>query len=202
MFPEFVYLASGSPRRRELLQQIGVSFRVIGAAVDETRARARGACGLCLACWPRPRPMRGGSAAAMPLTLRCWRPIPRWCSTAEFWGNPQDRDDALEPCCSRLSGRSHEVLTAVALRIAAGPERQGQPQRGHFSADRSRRSRRLLGYGRTARQSRRLRHSRACSDFRQRPLRQLFRRDGIAVVRNRGIASLRPLAGANALLQP
>jgi septum formation protein len=32
----FVYLASGSPRRRELLQQIGVAFRVIGAAVDET----------------------------------------------------------------------------------------------------------------------------------------------------------------------
>src|SRR5258708_37527663 len=32
---DFVYLASGSPRRRELLQQIGVSFRVVGAAVDE-----------------------------------------------------------------------------------------------------------------------------------------------------------------------
>src|SRR5258708_35267597 len=32
---DFVYLASGSPRRRELLQQIGVSFRVVRAAVDE-----------------------------------------------------------------------------------------------------------------------------------------------------------------------
>jgi len=32
---DFVYLASGSPRRRELLQQIGVPFRVVGAAVDE-----------------------------------------------------------------------------------------------------------------------------------------------------------------------
>jgi septum formation protein len=31
-----IYLASGSPRRRELLQQIGVSFRVIGTDLDET----------------------------------------------------------------------------------------------------------------------------------------------------------------------
>ena len=33
MSTDFVYLASASPRRRELLQQIGVSFRVLGAAV-------------------------------------------------------------------------------------------------------------------------------------------------------------------------
>ena len=35
MSQDFVYLASGSPRRRELLLQIGVSFRVVGMAVDE-----------------------------------------------------------------------------------------------------------------------------------------------------------------------
>ena len=31
----FVYLASQSPRRRELLQQIGVPFRSVGVVVDE-----------------------------------------------------------------------------------------------------------------------------------------------------------------------
>ena len=31
-----LYLASGSPRRRELLAQIGVSFEKISAPVDET----------------------------------------------------------------------------------------------------------------------------------------------------------------------
>src|ERR1700692_3240215 len=36
MSADFVYLASASPRRRELLQQIGVSFRLIGAELDET----------------------------------------------------------------------------------------------------------------------------------------------------------------------
>ena len=35
MSAEFVYLASESPRRRELLRQIGVPFRVLGVGVDE-----------------------------------------------------------------------------------------------------------------------------------------------------------------------
>ena len=34
--PAFVYLASASPRRRELLRQIGVSCRRLSVAVDET----------------------------------------------------------------------------------------------------------------------------------------------------------------------
>src|SRR5580692_7723641 len=36
MSTDFIYLASGSPRRRELLRQIGVSYRLIDTAVDET----------------------------------------------------------------------------------------------------------------------------------------------------------------------
>src|SRR5216684_7582365 len=35
MSQDFVYLDSGSPGRRELLQQIGVSFRVVRMAIDE-----------------------------------------------------------------------------------------------------------------------------------------------------------------------
>ena len=31
-----LYLASGSPRRRELLAQIGVPFTLVSAAIDET----------------------------------------------------------------------------------------------------------------------------------------------------------------------
>ena len=36
---DFIYLASGSPRRRELLQQIGVRFKVIRTDLDETVRR-------------------------------------------------------------------------------------------------------------------------------------------------------------------
>jgi len=39
MAPGFLYLASGSPRRRELLAQIGVPFRLLTAPVDETPRR-------------------------------------------------------------------------------------------------------------------------------------------------------------------
>jgi septum formation protein len=40
MSSDFVYLASGSPRRRELLQQIGVPFRVVAAPIDESGCAA------------------------------------------------------------------------------------------------------------------------------------------------------------------
>ena len=38
MRPDFVYLASASPRRRQLLQQIGVSFQVLSVEIDESVA--------------------------------------------------------------------------------------------------------------------------------------------------------------------
>src|SRR5579863_4978521 len=38
MSADFVYLASGSPRRRELLLQIGVPFQVLKITVDESEA--------------------------------------------------------------------------------------------------------------------------------------------------------------------
>ena len=48
MSSDFVYLASGSPRRRELLQQIGVSFRLVGTSVDETARSAENAAAYVL----------------------------------------------------------------------------------------------------------------------------------------------------------
>ena len=36
---KLLYLASGSPRRRELLTQIGVQFSAISADIDETPLR-------------------------------------------------------------------------------------------------------------------------------------------------------------------
>ena len=144
MSPDFVYLASGSPRRRELLQQIGVSFRVLGAAVDETVLGRRGACGLRLAA-RRGQGRRG--VATQPRrapTLRCWRRIPRWCSMAAILGKPADRDDA-ERMLRQLSGRTHEVLTAVALRTGDGLRVQVSRSEVTFRRDRRRRSRAPTG---------------------------------------------------------
>ena len=115
-----LYLASGSPRRRELLTQIGVPFSVISAPIDETPladesaqayverlARAKAAAGLaCLAhpdnaTAPERRAVVLGADTAVVLEGR-------------ILGKPQSREDALAMLAD-LSGREHQVLTAVAL---------------------------------------------------------------------------------------
>jgi septum formation protein len=114
----FIYLASGSPRRRELLQQIGVSFRVIGADLDETAlpgesplayvsrlARAKAEAG-----WERSRDLGGGPVLAADTAV---------VLDGRILGKPADMNDAITMLL-QLSGRAHEVLTAVALRSTAG----------------------------------------------------------------------------------
>jgi septum formation protein len=118
MFQDFVYLASGSPRRRELLQQIGVSFRVVGTEVDEAvlpaeTARAyvlRLAAAKAEAGWIRSR----GASEAPVLAADTAVVLDE-----KILGKPADRQDG-ESMLRQLSGRTHEVLTAVALRTAGG----------------------------------------------------------------------------------
>jgi septum formation protein len=115
-----IYLASGSPRRRELLQQIGVSFRVIGADLDETAlqgesplayvsrlAEAKAAVG-----WERSRNSGGAPVLAADTAV---------VLDARILGKPANMNDATAMLL-KLSGRAHQVLTAVALRTAAGIE--------------------------------------------------------------------------------
>lgn len=115
---DFIYLASGSPRRRELLQQIGVPFRVVAAAVDEavlpgeeplayvTRlAAAKADMG-----WGRNRDATDGAVLAADTAV---------VLDGKILGKPADGEDA-EGMLRQLSGRTHEVLTAVALRTAKG----------------------------------------------------------------------------------
>ena len=115
---DFVYLASGSPRRRELLQQIGVSFRVVGMAVDE-------------AVWPDETPLAYVTRLAAAKADAGWERsrdahrVPVLAADTavvldgKILGKPADRQDA-EDMLGQLSGRTHEVLTAIALRTASG----------------------------------------------------------------------------------
>jgi septum formation protein len=121
----FVYLASGSPRRRELLQQIGVPFRVIGSSVDETawpgeapRAYvARLAAAKAEAGWLA-RPLAGASSGVEAPVLAADTAV---ILDDRILGKPRDRVDAVAMLLN-LSGRTHEVLTAVALRSVVGIE--------------------------------------------------------------------------------
>jgi septum formation protein len=118
MSSDFVYLASGSPRRRELLQQIGVSFRLVGTSVDETARFAENAPTYVLrvaaakadAGW-----QTSGGAGDAPVLAADTAVV----LDGKILGKPADRQDA-EAMLRQLSGRTHEVLTAVALRSAAG----------------------------------------------------------------------------------
>jgi septum formation protein len=115
---DFVYLASGSPRRRELLQQIGVSFRVVGTAVDE-------AVRLAETAWTYVLRLAAAKAEAGWERSRDGTDVPVLAADTavvldgRILGKPADGQDALG-LLAQLSGRTHEVLTAVALRTANG----------------------------------------------------------------------------------
>jgi septum formation protein len=118
MSQDFVYLASGSPRRRELLQQIGVPFRVVGTAIDEAvlpdeaplQYVARLAAAKAEAGWERSRDFVHAPVLAADTAV---------VLDGRILGKPTDGQDA-EGMLRQLSGRTHEVFTAIALRTANG----------------------------------------------------------------------------------
>jgi septum formation protein len=116
--PSVLLLASASPRRRELLWQIGVPHSVAIAAIDERQLAgetpADCVCRLALAKAER---VQASPAATDSLPVLA-------ADTAvvideAMLGKPRDRSAALA-MLSRLSGRTHEVLTAIALLTARG----------------------------------------------------------------------------------
>ena len=117
--PDFIYLASGSPRRRELLRQIGVSFRVIGADLDETARSGESAAAYVsrLAEAKAAVGWEGRRVRAAPVLAADTAVV----LDGEILGKPADMKAAVAMLL-KLSGRAHEVLTAVALRTAAGIE--------------------------------------------------------------------------------
>ena len=114
----FVYLASRSPRRRELLRQIGIAFEVVEASVDEGPLPGEGAREL-VARLARAKAERGARAAG------ARRPAPVLGADTvvaldgAIFGKPADRTEA-EGMLATLSGRCHRVLSAVALHWQGG----------------------------------------------------------------------------------
>lgn len=108
-----VYLASASPRRQALLRQIGVRFEVVVPDVIEE---------------PRPPELPAAYVARLARAKACRaaervRGLPPGPVLAadtevvlddEILGKPADRAHGLD-LLRRLSGRTHEVLTAVVI---------------------------------------------------------------------------------------
>lgn len=110
-----ITLASVSPRRQELLKQIGVPHVAVGAHIDESLL-------------PGESPHDYVQRMARTKALAVWNshqqlPVLAADTTVVLdgltLGKPEHREDALR-MLARLSGRTHEVLTAVALATQSG----------------------------------------------------------------------------------
>jgi len=124
----FVYLASQSPRRQELLTQLGVRFELLLPRPDEDAEALE-------AELPGERAhdyvMRvcvlKAQAARARLTARGGTVAPILVADTTvtiddaILGKPRDADDAVA-MLTRLAGRAHEVLTAVAVVDADGAQ--------------------------------------------------------------------------------
>lgn len=108
-----IYLASNSPRRRELLDQIGVRYQVLKVDVDETSQPGESADALV-----QRLALDKARAGWAQLPAAARRPVlgadTLVTCQGVVLGKPCDRADALA-ILARLSGQTQEVLTAIAL---------------------------------------------------------------------------------------
>ena len=111
-----LHLASSSPRRSRILEQMGVEFTAAGVDIDErqhpdetadimvVRLAVEKACAVA----PEPGTVVLGADTAVVLD-------------GEEFGKPADRADALRMLAMQ-SGRRHQVMTGVAVRAASTAE--------------------------------------------------------------------------------
>ena len=119
--PSFVWLASQSPRRAQLLQQIGVEFRLLPPDADEdAEALEAERPGELPAAYVQRVTGAKLQAAAQRLARRGGAPGLILCADTtvalgrRILGKPTDAPHARE-MLGLLSGRTHRVLTAVAV---------------------------------------------------------------------------------------
>jgi septum formation protein len=108
-----IALASASPRRRELLSQLGVDFQLVKVDVDESQfpqetatdyvlrlAKTKAQAGLAAQQQSPPLPVLGADTIVV--------------VDGEVLGKPVDQHDFLR-MMRLLSGRQHQVYTSIAL---------------------------------------------------------------------------------------
>jgi septum formation protein len=125
---DFIYLASQSPRRRQLLEQLGVRHELLlPDAGEDSEALEEVLAGEAPAAYVRRVTGLKLAAAMARLARRGLPPAPVLCSDTtvargrSIYGKPADAADAVR-MLRELSGQTHRVLTAVALQ--AGRKRR------------------------------------------------------------------------------
>ena len=108
-----ILLASASPRRRELLKQLAVTFKVEAADIDESIMDGE---------TPREHVLRLSREKALAGFSQCGGAMPTLGSDTivlldgDILGKPGSRAEA-ESMLKRLSGNTHHVYSAVALAL-------------------------------------------------------------------------------------
>jgi len=106
-----IYLASASPRRQELLRQLGIAFEAVAANLSEVRAVGETPENYVLR-------LARDKARHVAQQTHVSRPVlgadTEVVLDGEVFGKPRDGAHALA-MLRRLQGRTHEVLTAVVL---------------------------------------------------------------------------------------
>lgn len=118
---DFLYLASQSPRRRQLLEQLGVHHELLLPGPEEdSEALEAVRPGEAPATYVRRVTRLKLDAAVARLRQRALPPAPVLCSDTTvalgrtIYGKPADARDATR-MLRELSGTTHRVLTAVAV---------------------------------------------------------------------------------------
>ena len=119
--PDFIYLASQSPRRRQLLEQLGVRYELLLPDENEDAEALEVALqGEAPAAYVKRVTNLKLDAALARLMRRQLTPAPVLCSDTTvalgrtIYGKPEDNRDAKR-MLAELAGHTHRVLTAVAV---------------------------------------------------------------------------------------
>ena len=107
-----IILASGSPRRRELLKDIGLEFEIYKPDVDESKLDNELPEDLCL----RLSRLKAKSVAEKFPDLIIIAADTIVVIDKKILGKPHDREDAFR-MLKTLQGREHEVITGVSVAL-------------------------------------------------------------------------------------
>jgi septum formation protein len=127
-----LYLASKSPRRAELLDRLGLTYRPLDVDVPEVRAPAEGAVDYVRRV-ARDKARAGWAQVAGEPGARVLGADTEVVLDGDVFGKPVDAADAAA-MLRRLSGREHVVLSAVVAIDAAGERETLSTTRVHFAA--------------------------------------------------------------------